>query len=322
MPVRADHLQSSTRSRPSRPSRPEQTDLARTSRFSDRYLQLQHRAGQGTTPFGTVPGYRSCPLPGLLSPQPPTAHLRFAFLCLPFPTPTRSSSCPVEFRLPSLSPSLALEPALFAASARRVWRRQETLSPSQSVPVTSVNDLYLHLHLPRLDIRRYLSSTCSWRRGPISCSCLRLVLGLRHFITEGTSSHHRVPAASSREAPPPASTSPGPGFRPRSRAGSDCQPSRLHRACVVYLGRLVVSALANSHYLTHTSHSPRSPPLNHCRRRQPVLPSDPRLAISTWVGFLALGFPPSIRPDPNRLCNTITCGFMPVCVPSLASTLI
>lgn len=35
-------------------------------------------------------------LPGLLSPQPPTAHLCFAFLCLPFPTPTRSSSCPVD----------------------------------------------------------------------------------------------------------------------------------------------------------------------------------------------------------------------------------
>lgn len=76
-----------------------------------------------------------------------------------------------------------------------------------------------------------MSSTCSLRRGPISCCCLRLVLGFRHFITEGTSSHHRVPAPSSRDAPPPDK------HLDRSRLPSSCwlvcQPSRLHRAWVV-----------------------------------------------------------------------------------------
>lgn len=71
-------------------------------------------------------------LPGLLSPQPPTARLRFAFLCLPFPHP------PVPH--PVLSIPVAVTDTVpraracpVAVSARRVWSRQETLSPSQPV---------------------------------------------------------------------------------------------------------------------------------------------------------------------------------------------
>lgn len=106
------HIQSSTRSRPSRPEQPEQTDLARASRFSDRYLQLvaQGRAAQCSVPRRYL--LTVWVLPGLLSPPTSSAHLRSCLFLLSIPhhRPFLVLSC--RFRLQSPALSLALEPAL------------------------------------------------------------------------------------------------------------------------------------------------------------------------------------------------------------------
>lgn len=233
----------------------------------------QARAAHYSVRYGTwIP---SCPDLGSCyhhNHQPPI--LRFAFLYLPFPHHLfLVLSC--RFRSPSLTPSPRARACPAAASARRVWSKQGTLPPSLSVLVTSVNGCTCTCTCLAIDIRRYLSSTCSCRRGPISCRCLRLVLAFRHFITEGTSSHHRVPAARA-------------GKKHHHR--QHLTRARLPSSC--WWPRLVSAALAISHYLNPHIHSPRSPPLNHCRRRRQ--PDTSRRILDSpfrpGAEFLALGF--------------------------------
>lgn len=162
----------------------------------------------------TVPAYRLGPARAAITTNiiRPSALLPIsAFHPTPPPVSRPVLSSPAA--VPSTVPRARACPV--AVSARRVWSIPETLPPS--LPFWSRLLTAVPAPAPAwVDIRRYLPSTCPWHCGPISSCCLRLVLGFRHFTTEGDLISSQSSRSFEQGSTTTSSTSPGLGFRPRA----------------------------------------------------------------------------------------------------------